>query len=327
MAVTAQNKGVKFFFSTPAVQLVKNESGRITGVIGDSNDGYVLVNARKGVILATGDYQSNSNMVRQFCPDLLEFDKKQAAKTGDGHIMGMLVGAQMEPVGHAKMVHDTDSGPMRDEPFLCVNEDGKRFMDETTLYAHRNNILRNQPRPGWCSQIFDINYFEQVTEWGSRPVDEATIEIYIPGAVAEPKGVYKDLIDTHKANTLDELAGKLGIPADEFKKSVARYNELCELGYDADFGKPSKFMQPITTPPFYGIHKHYRVSALPAGLLINANGQCLDIDGKVIDGLFAAGNCSGQFYGSTDYPMDFGGMSLARCVTFGYVTGRYVAKL
>lgn len=327
MAVTAENHGVVFYYQTPAVQLVQDESGRVTGVIGHGPDGYVQLNAAKGVILATGDYQNNSQMVLQFCPDLAVFDKKQFNKTGDGHLLGMLAGGQIEPIGHCKMVHDADSGPMRDEPFLTVNDNGERFMDETTLYEYRNDIMRSQPNPGWCSQIFDSTYVEQVTNWGGRPTDEETILNYIPGAVEEPKGVIPGLIDTHKCDTLEELADELGIPADALISSVERYNELAEGGMDLDFGKDPVYLQPITQPPFYGIHKHYRVSAIPSGILITPEGAVKDATGQPIPGLFAAGNCSGQFYGSTDYPMDFPGMSLGRCITFGYLTGKYVAEL
>ena len=327
MAVTAEQAGVEFFYETPGVRLEQDESGRVTGVIGKAEDGYIRFNAAKGVILATGDYQNNDAMVAFYCPDLVEFDKKQFGKTGDGHLMGMLVGAQIEPIAHTKMVHDADSGPMRDEPFLTVNENGERFFDETTLYQYRNDILRTQPRPGWCSQIFDSSYFDQVTAWGGRPSDLDTLTKYIPGAVEDPKGVIVGLIDTHVADTIEGLAEELGIPAENLKASVERYNELADLGYDADFGKDQAYVQPIAQPPFYGIHKHYRVSAIPAGLLITPEGQCLDGNGEPIEGLFAAGNCSGQFYGSADYPMDFPGMSLGRCVTFGYLTGKHVASL
>ena len=66
-------------------------------------------------------------------------------------------------------MHDFDSGPMFDEPFPFVNEDGERFMNEDCVFEEVNCVLRNQPKPGWYSQIFDDDYVEQVTEWGGKP--------------------------------------------------------------------------------------------------------------------------------------------------------------
>lgn len=327
LAQLGEQAGINFFYSTPAVQLVK-EDGRVTGVIGKNVDGeYVRFLAKKGVILTTGDYQNNDFMVAKYCPDLSVFDKKQIQKTGDGHLMGVLAGGVIEPVGHTKMVHDSDSGPMHMEPFFAVNENGDRFANEQILFENKNGVLRNQPRPGWFSTIFDSQYFDKCKSWGGNPVDEETLTKYIPGAVENPKGVYTYLIDTHKADTLEELAEMLGIPADNLVASVKRINEICAQGYDDDFGKKAKYLKPIDTPPYYGIHKHFRVSAICSGLLTTVNGEVLDAEGNVIPGLFAAGNCSGQFYGGTDYPMHSKGMSLGRCYTFGRTTGKYVASL
>jgi len=327
LAQLGEEAGINFFYSCPGVQLVK-EGDRVVGIIGKNVDGeYIRFNAKKGVILTTGDYQNNSVMVEKYCPDLSVFDKKQIQKTGDGHLMGILAGAVIEPVGHTKMVHDSDSGPMHMEPFFAVNENGERFMNEEILFENKNGVLRNQPRPGWFSTIFDSNYFDQCTAWGGKPADLDTLTKYIPGAVENPKGVYTYLIDTHVADTLEELAEMLGIPADALVASVERYNELVAQGLDTDFGKKAKHLAPIDTPPFYGIHKHFRVSAICSGILCTENGEVLDAEGNIIPGLFAAGNCSGQFYGGTDYPMHSKGMSLGRCYTFGRITGKYVANL
>lgn len=328
VANVAEELGADIYYETPGVQLV-TEGGKVTGVIGKNSDGdYLKFNAAKGVILATGDYENNPAMVEKYCPDAADFDKKQYQKTGDGHLMGMLAGAKMEPLNHTKMLHDFDSGPMYEEPFLALNDNGERFMNEQTVFEYVNNVVRTQPNPGWYSQVFDNDYYNYVSEWGGSPADEETLTKYIPGAVEEPQGVFKELLDTHRCDTLEELAEALQIEdVDAFTASVKRYNELCESGVDEDFGKLPKYMKPIQTAPFWGIRKHLRVSALCSGLMIDDNGQCLDAEGEPIEGLFAAGNCSGPFYGGIDYPLNIYGMSLGRCYTFGYITGKYVAGL
>ena len=322
LADYAAEQGVEFFYQTPGVQLVK-DGDRVTGVIGKTEDGtYIKFNATKGVILATGDYQNNEHMVRRFCPDVVEFDKKQFDKTGDGHLMGMLAGAQMEPVGHTHMMHDFDSGPMGSVPFLCLNDNGERFMNEETQHIWVNDLLRYQPNPGWYSSFFDSDYVAQCEEMekSSTPVEK--LEIYIPGFVENPEGVRTELINTHRADTIEELAEEMGLPVDAVVASIERYNEIVEAGEDTDFGKNAKYLKPIKTPPFWGIHRHIRVSSIDSGLLINENCQCLGADKQPIPGLFAAGNTSGQLCGSADWCMYCSGMS----VGWGYVTGRVAGR-
>ena len=86
-------------------------------------------------------------------------------------------------------------------------------------------------------------------------------------------------------------------------------------------------MAPVLKAPFYGIRRRMRLSAITSGVLVNENHQALDADGKPIGGLFIVGNMGGGFYGGVDYPLTVFGLSLGRCYTFGYLTGKYVAKL
>lgn len=321
LAEKAEADGVVFYYATPAVQLVV-EDGAVTGVIGKRvEDGaYVKLTAAKGVILATGDYQNNTAMVDHYCADAQEFGRKQSEKTGDGHLLGLTAGAVMEPGCHAKMIHG-GRGCFREEPFLAVNINGERFMYEDVAYGARNTILRDQPEHRMYS-IFDDNYTEQVFGWGSDP----TVRTVANGT---PEQIAKFVEDgvLLSADTFEGLAEAMGVPAETFVATVERYNELCEAGADVDFGKASKYMQALTQPPFYAMAREYQIASIPAGLVIDVNGQCKDADGQPIPGLFAAGNCSGPFYSATDYSLSTMGLSVGRCITFGYITGKYVAGL
>ena len=82
-------------------------------------------------------------------------------------------------------------------------------------------------------------------------------------------------------STIEELAALLDVPADELQKTIDRYNELCDQGTDADFGKKSAYMHKIEKAPFWGVRKHIRVSSIDSGVNTNANGQALDADGKL----------------------------------------------
>lgn len=339
--VAAENSNLEVFYSTPAVQLVM-DGDAVTGVIAKDSDGkYIQFNAAKGVILATGDYMNNDAMVKRWCPDIADFDKKQYHKTGDGYVLALSAGGQMEPLGHTKMMHDFDSGLMYEEPFLYVNMEGERFTNEYTGFVYMGNILKFQGRfngdnvdenhpdgsKGWYCTIYDSDYENWPSdEFVSGMVPPAAMEKYIPGAVEDPQGVFTYLIDSHRCDTLEELAEELGIPSDALIASVERYNELCETGDDVDFGKPAKYMHPIKTAPFWGVRKHIRVSAVCSGVMINENGQALNADGEVIEGLYCVGNLGGPFYGGNDYPFHQTGLSLGRCYTFGMIAGKHAAS-
>jgi len=149
----------------------------------------------------------------------------------------------------------------------------------------------------------------------------------MPEDPSEKKGVFPSIINTYSADTLEELAVKLECDPKTFVANVNRYNEVCRAGRDDDFGKPADKLLPVIKPPFYGIHRRMRLTGVCSGMVVNTNSQALDADGKPIDGLFVIGNMAGGFYGGADYPMTVLGLSLGRCYTFGYLTGKYVAKL
>ncbi len=327
---TAEKAGVQFFFNTPGIQLVQDPSGRVTGVIGKGPDGsYIRFAAQKGVILATGDYQNNKAMCDYFIPDTKYFGRKQVNKTGDGHIMGYWAGGVIEPIGHTKMLHDFDGGPasMCDMPFLAVDQKGKRFVNEMVEMSELNNYLRQQESAGQYSQIFDANYMQQAANWPGRLVPPEELREYMPEEPSPHRGVFETFIDTHKANTLEELAAKIKVDPATFVETVKRYNAVVASRQDTDFGKPPNLLHPIDTPPFYGIHRTIRISAICSGLLVNENHQCLDASANPIKGLYAIGNLGGGFYGGPDYSLTVYGLSLGRCYTFGYLTGKHVAQL
>jgi succinate dehydrogenase/fumarate reductase flavoprotein subunit len=349
-AVTEFAGKLKVYFNTPAVQMIQKD-GKVVGVIGKLADGtYVKFNANKAVILATGDYQNNPSMVDRWCPDVADFDKKQFDKTGDGHLLAITAGAVMEKQGHTKMMHDFDAGLMYEEPFLYVNMKGQRFCNEFVGFVYMNDIMchqdvfkggKNYTNPdkgsrGWYCQIYDSSYMTNPNF--NALVPPPVMEKYMPeisdedyAASHEGKkrsGVFPNLIDTYRADTLEELATKLGIEdKDAFLASVKRYNELCEKGVDEDFAKDAKWMNAIKTGPFYGIRRHLRISALCSGVYINADGQALDENKKPIEGLYCVGNLGGQFYGGADYPFHATGLSLGRVYTFGRIAGKHANKL
>lgn len=337
LAAYAEQQGVNIFYSTPAEQLVRDENGAVTGVIASSPEGYIQLNATKGVIMATGDYMNNDEMMNYYVPESRYIWRKQSNKTGDGHKMMIWAGAHMEDNAATKTVHDFDGGPaaMGDLPCLCVRNDGTRFCNEDRVgMAYMSNYLKSEKDSGWYTQVFDSTYEtaykEADPERFGRPFpDPAAMETYMPDVEGAKEGVYESLINTFRADTLEELAQKLGLEdSAQFVKTVERYNSLCAAGSDEDFGKPKELMIPVSEPPFYGIHRHVGVSCINHG--VDVDGATLAVlgdDGEPIKGLYAIGSCAGNCFGSPDYPLGVGGITLGRCWTQGYAVGKAVASL
>ena len=325
----AQKEGVDVFFRTPAQQLVV-ENGRVTGVIAKDSQGYVRFNARKAVVVGTGDYQNDPDMLRYYMPDVANLQCKKNGRTGDGHKMIVWAGGKIENIGHTKMCHDFDSGPagMCDMPFLRVKLNGRRFCDETVGMELMNCYLLSAEDQGHYCQIFDSTYMNKAADWPGELADPEEMKKYMPEEKVDRTGVIRGLINTFKADTLEELATKLKITDTEaFVATVKRYNEMVSTGQDTEFGVPSKYLKAIDTPPYYGIHRHIRLTMACSGVEVNGDLQCLDTEGKPIEGLYAIGNCAGNFYGSVDYPLTVFGLNLGHNYTEGYVVGKKVAAL
>ena len=333
--------GVEFFYNHPAVQLQVADDGAVTGVIcTNADDENVLVQAKKGVILATGDYSGNAEMRDYYCPDVRGFQMGTLLRDGSGLAMGMWAGAQMTPVNHSKMVHGGGALTRLQVPFLNLDIHGERFMNETLSFAYLNNLVRpylaeydyQNPMAAKFFTIMPANWREIVDAWIAEYPGEVQIQVGHMPIPDESKFVCGETFEELAANINAYMEEQeWGIePIDEqvIVDSINRYNDLCATGADTEFGKRAAFLTAIENGPFYAVPRG--ANSLPAilgGLVVDENQQCLGADRQPIPGLFAAGNASGQFYGGVDYPMDVEGLSVGRAITSGYLTGRYVASL
>lgn len=332
-------RGAEFFFNTPCVQLYR-EDGRVTGVVGENVDTHehILVKASKGVIMATGDYVGNREMLDFYAPDTRGLHQAILFRDGSGLCAAMGAGAQMTAPCHTKMVHG-EGAPVRFEmPFLFLDRHGERFMDEGCCrmgYLNefsKNYLAETGFEDNTASKFFSIvpmNWQDYYEEWdGLAPYDIST------------NNAYRD-VDPEKwlkADTLEALAQAMIDYADEqpwsheltveaVVASIERYNELASAGSDDDFGKRREYLVPIEAPCYAVPRGANNIDAMLDGLEVDGNYQCLDVDRKPIAGLFAVGNASGRFFGSGNYPMDIEGLSVGRAITTGFATGRHVAGL
>ena len=347
-------KGGDIMWETTAKQLVQDADGKVTGIIVQAKDGkYIQINAAKGVILSTGGYGGNPEMMaalRYRDKDVICNNLGCAFAMGDGIKMAMWAGADIDRNHsggiafdraavdldhHTGAPYTTGLGDIwwpGSQPWLNLNTRGERFCNEDNTYDFHINSWLMQPGH-ICFQIFDSNYWSDVVAFHTTicsrvvAVPGARNSEVLPNVMPCKDGeqfynVYiKPALDSGKlmqADSLDELADKLGFEGqfkENFLKSVERYNELCDGGVDLDFGKQKKDMTPIKQGPFYGIAIGEWLLATMNGVRVNTNLQAIKPDGEAIEGLYVVGNDMGGFF-SNSYPQMFGGTAQGKTVCF-----------
>ena len=131
--------------------------------------------------------------------------------------------------------------------------------------------------------------------------------------------------DYLRADTLEELAEKMGVPAGALKETVKRYNGWCKAGEDKDFGVPARFLSSVTKPPYYAGKVSAWLLNVGYGVHVNADSQVLTESDEPIGGLFAVGNMQGDFFANS-YPVTCPGSNHGRAVLFGHLVGGALAK-
>lgn len=352
--------GAEWHYGERALKLTTDESGAVTGAISQKLDdeSYVQYNAKTGVILCTGDYSGDAKMTWNLNADIAEFNARQgltqddlfspfADCTGDGQKMACWVGGVMEPTPRASMnTGGGGGGPWGTCPYLFLNANGERFCNEANAVGITEATLL-QPAGTVCT-VTDANYYETLKNAGldhgapnyGRPVyyeelveDMEAIELESPdgGPVRTCTIAERNPSTVYASETLEgalKLAGYEGDALQTALDQVAKYNELCATGKDSQYGKDSKYMVPIDTPPFYTAPASNSKTTSAglvtlAGVETNNNLQVIDAAGNVIPGLYAAGNCLGERYGNS-YATPFAGNSIGMAMTHGRVAGKII---
>lgn len=325
--------GGEVFYSSPAQQLITDDSGRVTGVISKQGETYVRFNASKGVILATGDYAGNPDMVDKWAPLLKEAATSvytpAGANTGDGVNMAFWVGGSMQKGGAAAMIHPImGGGACGTYSFLRVNKDGGRFCNEDTPLPGITNAYMVAPNHTvWT--VMDADFATQVTHMSNLSMYNGTTSgPFDPTLGITPEDGMQQTIEAGTSvtgDTIADLAKAMGVPEDALEKTVARYNELVELGTDEDFGKDPANLFPIAKAPFYASQVTAVLLSCTAGLDVDSNLNVCTEEGAAIEGLYAIGNTAGNFF-ADGYPMVCPGISHGRAITLGYVLGEALAQ-
>jgi succinate dehydrogenase/fumarate reductase flavoprotein subunit len=335
----ALDKGVEFRRNVRARRLVIDD-GTIIGLECESEGQSRRIGARRAVILASGGFEWNESLVKDHVAGPIEAALSPPFNEGDGLIMAMEAQAAIANMKEAywmpaicipgeeydgRQLYRLTGGERANPRSIMVNRAGKRFVNEAHNYNDVGRAMHN-----FDEMTFD---YPNLPAW--IVVDHEFMERY-PFASRLPGDPIPEWMET--AATLRELAEKIEIDPDGLESAVDRYNAHVENGSDPDFGRGSSIydlafgdhsrdgvlqtLGPIERAPFYACRVYSGVLGTKGGPKINAKSEVLNIRGRPINGLYAAGNVSAGFTGMA-YPG--GGGTVGPALVFGHIAGRNAA--
>jgi fumarate reductase flavoprotein subunit len=333
----AEDLGVTLLNRTRVTQLLRDGSGRVTGVVAETKQGPVTIGAQV-VIVATGGYGNNPEMLREYYPhyhESMTYDGPPA-NTGDGIRLAIEAGAATAGLGCMNLhgpssaprsqadlldidgAFDVHGNPLRltlmplclEPDTLWVNKRGRRYMSEGYIlqfFAYGHAVAR-QPE-GISFTLFDSQWvrskerdgiYNQMAP-GWFPPDTYITSIPLPGLERE---LLKPHVLVKVSDSWDEIAAWIGADAPMLRSTVDEYNLDCDHGRDAVFAKERKYLNALRVPPFYAIKGHVHICDTVGGVKINERMEVLDTGDKPIPGLFAAGVVAGGWEAETyDYKL------------------------
>ena len=342
-----KKRGIETMLSCPVERLVQNSDGRVTGVIATRNGKQTTIKAKKAVILCCGGFEFNEWLKAQFCEIQPIYGIGCTGNTGDGILMSQKAGAAL---WHMWLLHASYGfkfpefryafrvpfagalNPAQPSivPWILVNKDGARFMNEAIPYMQdasyrgmqsmntdyistRSGIPEYPNIP--CYMILDEEGRKRgPIGWSVTALKEEKYEWSQDNSAELEKGWIR------QGNTIQELADKLGMSSQGLEKTIERWNQLSALNKDEDFNRITGSLAPIDTPPYYGIECWPIISNTQGGPRFNIRCQVVDPYGDAIPGLYKAGEL-GSFFG---HIYSLGG-NLTECIVEGRTAGENAA--
>ncbi len=300
---SAEELGVNIIYNTSGTKLITDEEGAVTGVIAETSDGQTVTFEAGAVVLACGGFCSNEEMIESLYSSFLPtniYTSVPAGNVGDGLVMAEEVGAKVTYNEGLQLVYVsyTCYVGINEESGLIVDASGERVVNEWTYQSHVAEALRLAQSP--------VAYYIAVAN-DPNP----TVQL----------GMTLD--STPSASSVEELAELIGMDPEVLSATVERYNELCELGEDLDYGKDAEYMIPVEGDTYYAIAMTPGASLTFGGLTINESSEVLDVNDEPIEGLYAAGEVAFDGLFGTEYPCC--GMAIGSSVYFGRIAGESAA--
>lgn len=327
--LVAADERIEIITLTTAKELIANEKGQITGVKAVGPNGEVTYTSKNGVIVCTGGYSSNGKLMGQYS-DYGEYYLQGGAPGADGYGIYMMqkVGAgvvAMDAIPTFPMGLISKTDPTKGQIAstytwktggIVVNNEGNRFCNETEeTVSIREVALEKQPE----AVQYDI-YTDKILADLMQTGSSIFMKFYFYEGGAGEHVMYA-------ADSIEELAEKIGVPAENLKKTVETYNAAVDAGVDAEFGRKldgtdnnyNLAINKIEGDKYYAIRLHALCVMTLGGVTANENMQVLDEDGNVIPGLYAAGECVGGIWGK----FVSGGTGVMGPIVFGRIAARH----
>ncbi len=300
----AEALGVTVLTSTPATELLADDAGAIIGVVATKADGASLTLNTQNVILATGGFTANTELMTKVCPDIGDVTVLGGpGNTGDAIAMATALGAAEtygDEVGNGCYL-TSDGNFSIYQIGMDVNDAGQRFMNEANFYGKAYVAMREQIRQGYTN-------FQIIFDSASPYVEDCEAGVAAGNVV--------------KADTLEELASLIGVDAAGLVETAAAYDAL-KGREDTAFGKPADLMYGMSVAPFYAVKLSPVALGTFGGLSIDTQARILKADGSYITGLYGAGECAAATFFWNEYP--YSGSCLQYSVSTGRIAGANAA--
>jgi 3-oxosteroid 1-dehydrogenase len=312
------------------------EGGRVTGVRATRDGKPVLIEARKGVLLSAGGFAHNAEMRRRYSgnqPNEAQWSIANAGDTGEVLQTAIRLGAKTDLLDEAWWLPSPSRelgaaaasvGQARQRPgAIFVDGTGQRFCNESNSYVEVGKAMyANKAVPCWV--VFDEGYIQRYAATSNPFQRRMPQEVIDRGAI-------------RSAGTLEELAGKIGVPPENLVRTVRRFNDFARKGLDPDFGRgqsayndclgdpgytPNHALGALERAPYYATEVYPSDVGTCGGLVTDEYARVLDEDDRPVPGLYATGNITATVMGRT-YPG--AGASIANTTVFGYVAARHAA--
>lgn len=336
----ARRRGVDIFLATPAQSIVMAE-GRVAGVVAVDSDGQEVRLGAKAVVIGTGGYAANPEMLNRYARYPIGdrvINAGGPGNTGDGITMMKEVGALenpnigtllLFPLMREKTVtsHVNNTGM---QPYLWVDKSGRRFTNEEAglNFGNAGDIVAGLPDSMyWC--IIDQAHIDHLVTNGN----EVGLGIFVRNyekLVRLPEEIEADAADENrtnvvKAQTVEELAGKMGVDPAVLAAEVDEYNGYARAGKDARFRKREKYLREYAEAPFYAIKMETGIMISMGAMKIDEQMRALDADGAPIPGLYCVGCDAGGLFGES-YQLTVPGAANGFALTSGWLTADDIAE-
>ena len=333
LAQKCEELGVQFFRETKVNKILVNEKGAVEGVSVAVNDGQHKI-AGKCVIIATGGYGNNNEMLKKYCPtyseDMVHFG--MPINFGEGIRMALDVGAAPEGLGLVHAIGPRYGGSnyvaaiVVEPNTVWVNKKGQRFVDEALSFRwpEAGNALSRQP-DRICYTLFDERikniFVKQGVSRGWMKYPTGTKMIKLDQEIKSQLNDKEIMV----ADSWETIAQWMNVPLNILTNTIEEYNNSCHQGCDQIFAKDPNFLLPLSNPPYYAIKCRQGYHGTVGGIKIDEHMQVLDKNDVPISGLFAAGADTGGWEGDT-YCLELSGSTLAFAIVSGRIAGKNAVK-